>query len=100
MTVTGAGGIRISAWKKSKRFHRDYDKLDIEMRDLVDGKLQELTKTPIPAGLAFEKLKGHSNPDIYSIHVTGNYKVSMELINGSTAFLRRVANHDEIDRAP
>jgi mRNA-degrading endonuclease RelE of RelBE toxin-antitoxin system len=99
MTVTGAGGVKIEAWKKSKRFHRDYDKLDIEMRDLVDEKLQDLSKPILSSGLRFEKLKGYSNPDLYTIHITGNYKVSME-INGSCAFLRRVANHDEIDRAP
>lgn len=99
MTVTGAGGVSIKSWKKSKRFHKDYDKLDIPMRDMVDEKLQDLTKQPFPSGLAFEKLKGYSNPDIYSIHITGNYKASME-INGGSAFLRRVANHDEIDRAP
>lgn len=99
MTVTGAGGVSIKSWKKSRRFHRDYDKLDIELRDLVDEKLQDLTKPIPPSGLRFEKLKGHSSPDVYTIHITGNYKVSME-INGDCAFLRRAANHDEIDRAP
>lgn len=99
MTDTGTGGVAITAWRKLKRFHRDYDKLTIELRDRVDAKLQDLTKEPRPSGLVFEKLKGYSNPDIYSIHVTGNYKVTME-IDGSQAFLRRVADHDEIDRAP
>lgn len=41
---------------------------------------------PRPPGLAFEKLAGHSRPDIYTIYVTGNYKISFE-IEGSTAFL-------------
>lgn len=36
MTVTGAGGVIITAWRKSKRFHRDYDRLTIELRDRVD----------------------------------------------------------------
>ncbi|MDR2219758.1 MAG: type II toxin-antitoxin system RelE/ParE family toxin [Methylobacillus sp.] len=99
MTVTGAGGVKIATWRKGRRFHRDYDKLDIGTRDLTDEALQQLTKEPRPPGLRFEKLKGHSNPDIYTIHVTGNYKVSME-IDSSCAFLRRVANHDEIDRQP
>jgi hypothetical protein len=58
-----------------------------------------LVKSPIPPGLGFEKLKGYSNPDIYTIHITGNYKASIE-IGGGAAFLRRVASHDEIDRAP
>lgn len=53
----------------------------------------------MPRGLRFEKLKGYSDPDVYSIHVSGNYKLSME-ISGSRAILRRVATHDEIDRQP
>lgn len=99
MTITGAGGVVITRWAKLKRFHRDYDRLTIEQRDLVDGKLQDLSLPVRPPGLAFEKLKGYSDPDLYTIHVTGNYKISME-IRGQMAILRRVANHDEIDRAP
>lgn len=99
MTVVGSGGVIISRWGKSKRFHKDYDKLTIEMRDLVDKKLQDLTMPVRPSGLCFEKLKGYSNPDIYTIHITGNYKLSMDITNGD-AFLRRVADHNEIDRTP
>lgn len=99
MTVTGAGGVQIAAWRKSKRFHREYDKLSIDLRDLVDQKLQDLVKQPMPAGLRFEKLNGYADPNIYTIHVTGNYKISME-IDGNRAFLRRVADHNDIDRAP
>lgn len=99
MTVTGASGVTITVWRKSKRFHRDYEKLTIDLRDRVDAKLQDLTRAARPSGLEFEKLKGHSAPEIYSLHVTGNYKVTME-ISGGQALLRRVADHDEIDRAP
>lgn len=99
MTVTGAGGVVITRWSKSKRFHRDYDKLELSMRDLVDSKLQDLARNPMPPGLAFEKLKGHNSPPVYTVHVTGNYKISME-ISGGHAFLRRVGPHNEIDRAP
>lgn len=99
MTVVGGGGVVITSWRKSKRFHKEYEKLQINMRDLVDQKLQDLSKHPRPAGLAFEKLKGYTNPGIYTIHVTGNYKISMEISSGS-AFLRRVCSHDEMDLAP
>lgn len=99
MTITGAGGVVITRWRKSRRFHKEYDKLDNEMRDLVDSKLQDLVRTPMPPGLAFEKLKGYADPPYYTVHVTGNYKISMEIASGD-AFLRRVANHNEIDRAP
>jgi mRNA-degrading endonuclease RelE of RelBE toxin-antitoxin system len=99
LTQVGAGGVAIARWAKTKRFHKDYDKLTIDLRDLVDSKLQDLSKSPRPPGLRFEKLKGYDDPPIYTAHVTGNYKMSME-INGAVATLRRVGSHDEIDRAP
>ncbi|MDR1935837.1 MAG: type II toxin-antitoxin system RelE/ParE family toxin [Candidatus Accumulibacter sp.] len=99
MTVVGAGGVVIAKWKKSRRFHKEYDRLSIEPRDRTDARLQDLVKNPPPPGLAFEKLKGYANPDIYTIHVTGNHKVSMEIEDG-TAFLWRIATHDEIDLMP
>jgi mRNA-degrading endonuclease RelE of RelBE toxin-antitoxin system len=99
MTVTGAGGVQILRWKKQRNFHREYEKLDFDLRDRVDECLQSLTQTPIPAGLRFEKLKGYRDPDIYTIHVTGNYKISFDIF-GNIATLRRVAPHDEIDRRP
>jgi plasmid maintenance system killer protein len=99
VTEVGAGGVVIARWVKTRRFHRDYDKLTVELRDQLDGKLQDLSKNPRPAGLRFEKLKGYSKPDIYTIHITGNYKASMQ-IEGAVATLRRAGTHDDIDRAP
>jgi mRNA-degrading endonuclease RelE of RelBE toxin-antitoxin system len=97
VTKIGTGGVVIKRWAKSRRFHKDYEKLTIDLRDTVDQKLQDLCKDPRPPGLGFEKLKGADG--IYTIHITGNYKISMN-IEGSDAFLRRVGSHDEIDRAP
>lgn len=65
----------------------------------MDAKLRDLLKNPRPHGLAFEKLKGYKRPDIYTIHVTGNYKISFE-IKGDLVILRRVSDHDTIDRKP
>lgn len=80
-------------------FKRDYKKLDTQMKDRVDAKLDDLLKDPRPPGLRFEKLKGYRRPDIYTIHVTGNYKISLE-IAGTDARLRRVGPHNYIDRTP
>jgi mRNA-degrading endonuclease RelE of RelBE toxin-antitoxin system len=99
MTLIGAGGMVISRWKKLHKFHREYKRLDTDLCDRVDECLQMLVCVPIPSGLSFEKLKGYANPDIYTIHVTGNYKISFEILE-STAYLRRIAPHDEIDRRP
>jgi hypothetical protein len=98
VTKVGAGGVVIKRWAKTRRFHKDYDKLTIDLRNTVDQKLQDLCGNPRPPGLGFEKLQGHDGI-IYTIHVTGNHKISME-IAGSDAMLRRVGTHDEIDRAP
>lgn len=87
MTLTGAGGVTITAWKKTKRFQKDYSKLTNDMRDRVDIKLKDLTQALRPSGLPFEKLKGYTDPDVYSLHVTGNYKLTMS-IAGSSATLR------------
>jgi hypothetical protein len=46
-----------------------------------------------------KKLKGYEKTSIYTIYVTGNYKISME-IKGDEAIPQRVAEHNEIDRAP
>lgn len=99
MTIVGSGGVVIRAISYTTRFKRDRKKLAHEYRQTLDGKLAALLENPMPSGLCFEKLKGISNPAVYSIHVTGNYKVTFEL-QGDTAVLRRVACHDEIDRAP
>lgn len=99
MTVVGAGGVVVRSFSLTIRFKKDYRKLDPQLQQRVDSKLEDLCKDPRPAGLVFEKLKGYDNPCIYTIHVTGNYKLSMQ-IDGDTATLRRVGNHDEIDRAP
>lgn len=99
MTVTGAGGVVIRRLQTTERFVRDYRKLDAALSGRVDDKLRDLLKDPRPPGLRFEKLKGYRRPDIYTLHVTGNFKISLE-IEGDLAVLRRVGCHDVIDRAP
>lgn len=99
MTIIGGGGVIITGIDVTERFKRDRKKLPREIRDKLDSKLRDLLASPRPPGLRFEKLSGYRNPDIYTIHVTGNYKISFE-INGNIAKLRRVACHNDIDRQP
>jgi mRNA-degrading endonuclease RelE of RelBE toxin-antitoxin system len=99
MTRVGAGGVIITSYEFSPRFKRDLKKLPSEYADRLEGKLKDLTKANRPPGLSFEKLNGHRKPDIYTVHIDGNYKMSME-IAGSKATLRRISDHNEIDRCP
>jgi len=94
-----AGGLTIETIDHKNCFVRDYKKLSNSYKDLADNKLKDLLKNPMPRGLRFEKLQGHSHPDIYTIHLDGNYKISFE-VNGSHATLRRVGTHNKIDRTP
>ena len=99
MTVIGAGGVQITHLSRTERFQRDYGKLSAELQGKVKAKLRDLLQNPRPPGLRFEKLKGYARPDLYTIHITGNYKISFQ-VDGATAILRRVAAHDDIDRTP
>ena len=48
----------LRAMQPTKRFERDYRKLEPSMQDRVDEKLRDMMKDPRPPGLAFEKLSG------------------------------------------
>jgi mRNA-degrading endonuclease RelE of RelBE toxin-antitoxin system len=99
MTVTGAGGAVIKQIALSAKFEKQYKKLPTEIKVAIPEKLNDLLKQPFPAGLRFEKLKGYRRPDIFTIHINGNYKISFE-IEGTVAKLRCVGNHNDIDRSP
>ena len=99
MTVVGSGGLTITKLAYSKKFQKDFKKLDPSVQERAETSLKKLFKQPFPAGIKFEKLKGFSNPDIYTIHVTGNFKISFE-IRSNTAYLRRIAVHNTIDATP
>jgi mRNA-degrading endonuclease RelE of RelBE toxin-antitoxin system len=99
MTEIGAGGVVITEFEPFPAFSREFRKLSPELQVRVASKLKDLKANPRPPGLRFEKLKGYRNPGIYTIHLTGNYKISFE-VEGTKAWLRYVGPHDEIDRAP
>lgn len=99
MTIFGFGGVKISRIDYKEIFKSDFKSLDRSIQRKAEDKLKRLLQNPRPRGLGFEKLKGCNNPDIYTIHVTGNFKISFEII-GDCAMLRRIGTHDRIDRTP
>jgi mRNA-degrading endonuclease RelE of RelBE toxin-antitoxin system len=99
MTQTGAGGVVVKTITPSKTFERQFKKLPQDIKDSLKDVFKDLLQNPRPSGLRFEKLKGYKKPDIYTVHITGNYKLSFE-IDGCQAKLRCVGNHNEIDRRP
>jgi mRNA-degrading endonuclease RelE of RelBE toxin-antitoxin system len=99
MTVIGGGGVRLTQVEYSDKFKKDFKSLDPLIQLKAESKIQALFQNPRPSGLVFEKLKGYKRPDIYTIHVTGNFKISLQ-IDGSIATLRRIGVHNTIDRTP
>jgi mRNA-degrading endonuclease RelE of RelBE toxin-antitoxin system len=99
MTIVGSGGVVITQFAPTEKYKKQFKKLPSDIQKEAKEKLKDLLKNPRPPGLRFEKLKGYSNPNIYTIHITGNFKMSFE-IKGSVAVLRCVGNHNEIDRRP
>jgi len=99
MTIVGGGGVHLKRLILSEDFHEDYAYLDATIQKRTDTALIKLLMYPMPPGIEFEKLKGYNDPDIYTIHVTGNFKISMT-IEGDTALLRHVDTHRRIDRSP
>lgn len=99
MTVVGAGGVVFAEVSVQKSFQRAYRKLTSHQKELADSKLRDLLADPRPSGLRFEKLKGYRKPDLYTLHLDGNYKLSFS-VEGNAAILRNVGTHNEIDRAP
>lgn len=93
------GGVVIRKVHTKSKFTRRAKKLPPHIYQALQEKLKDLLKEVNVRGLRFEKLKGYRNPDIYTFHVTGNYKVSLE-IDGDEATLRNVDVHNEIDRIP
>ncbi|MCP4596168.1 type II toxin-antitoxin system RelE/ParE family toxin [Neptuniibacter sp.] len=99
MTVVGSGGVAIKKIHRTKKFEKDFKKLSSHYKELFANKLRDLLKNPRPPGLKFEKLKGYRRPDIFTIHLDGNYKASFE-IEGDMVIFRTVGPHDKIDRSP
>lgn len=93
--------VRIEAIGRCNRFDSDYKKLSVDLKKATSDILELLFEHPLPSKLRFKKLSGCRNPSIYTIHVTSNHshKISLEL-KGSTALLRRIGTHKEIDRTP
>lgn len=100
MTEVGAGGIVFEGFEPSKRFEKQYKKLSAVMQQRADDALADLLLDPRPPGLGFEKYQGRNNPAIYTIRINGGYRISLEVVNGNVAFLRKIGTHDQVTRSP
>ena len=82
-------------------FQNSYRRLPDDVKAAFKQAYRQLMTDPQPKKLRLEKLSGLKRPGIYTIHITANHshKLSFELV-GTTAELRRIGTHKEIDRCP
>lgn len=85
----------------SKSFQNRLKSLPDEIRADAIEVIKDLLKDPMPKRIRFHRHEGYSRPTIFTVHVTRNHshKLSLEL-RGTTAILRSIGTHKQIDRAP
>lgn len=93
--MKGGWAVRVT-----ERFAKDYKRLPVDIRRLVDDCINDLALDPIPNSRRPHSISpAGRRPQVFSLDVTTNkaYKLSFEL-DGNCAVLRRVGTHREIDR--
>lgn len=93
--------VTIDAIDYKASFEKDLLKAPPDVQKAVDLALKEVMKNPQPAKLRLHSLQGCFNPRILKIDVFPNrsWQITFEM-NGTTAILRRLAKHRDIDRRP
>ena len=93
--------IKIDGFAYSERFKRDIRGVMPEVQEAVKAALKLLQANPRAKALRLHPLKGMPKPTVWKIDVFANHswQVTFEL-NGSTAELKRIGTHKEIDRDP
>jgi len=90
--------LLVESFDFTPRFQREYKGVQPDIRKAADEALEALMSNP--ASVRCHDLKGHK-PRIYAIDILSNHSWQITLeMSGTTAVLRRLARHSEIDRAP
>jgi hypothetical protein len=90
--------MQVTGFDFTQRFQRDFKSADPQLQEAVQAALKLLQQNH--RSVRAHLLKGHK-PKLYSMDVYSNHswQITFEL-DGSTAILRRLATHKDIDRAP
>lgn len=93
--------VQIDALDYKASFQKDLLKSPSDIQAAAHEALVELMKNPQPAKLRLHSLQGCFSPRILKIDVFPNrsWQITFEM-DGTTAILRRLAKHRDIDRRP
>lgn len=90
--------LKITAWGKPKSaFVRGRKKLDKRLEKDLVAALKELQSGNVPAGRKLKTMNGYSNPEIWEIRLTQNYRLTFEVNKEGIAFARNVGTHNVLD---
>jgi len=95
------GTLHIARFDLSKRFLSDVRALPENVRSAANTALKLLKQNPRAKSLRLHTLKGTRKPTIWKIDVLPNHswQIAFEM-DGTTAVLRRIGTHRDIDRRP
>ena len=92
--------IRVTAFERLPKFEKQLRRVEPDVREAAEAALQLLLANPNANSLRCHRLHGY-RPTIFKIDVFPNrsWQITFEL-NGTTAILRKIAPHSELDRSP
>lgn len=93
--------IQVRAFTRTQRFENEMKAAPIDAQRAAFEALQTLQRNPAAGRLRLHPLKGFGKPTIWKIDVYANrsWQITFEL-EGTTAHLKRLADHKTIDRDP
>lgn len=93
--------IVITGYTFSERFKAEMCSAQPDTQDAARAALKLLQENPHARTLRLHTLKGFKKPSIYKIDVFSNHswQITFEL-EGTTAHLKRLGTHKQIDRTP
>ena len=90
--------MQVTGFDFTPRFQRDFKAADPKLKEAVGAALKLLQSNH--RSVRTHSLSGHK-PKLFAMDVYSNHswQITFEL-NGTTAILRRLGTHKDIDRAP
>jgi mRNA interferase RelE/StbE len=79
----------------TKLFKQDYQRLPIQIQELINKQIDYLMENPHHPSLHIKKMEGHGS--IWEARITKGYRMTFQ-IHGDLCLLRRVGTHSILKR--
>lgn len=79
----------------AKNFRKKLQKLDVKTQNLFFKKLEYFKKDFRHPSLRVKKMRGYSNPEIWELSLTMDFRATFE-IREASLFFRKIGNHETL----